>query len=81
MPALLTPPPPPTPLPPPLLTHSAALLKPFEDAATLANPKAAAASDVQQLAFCAALAAALPFRRADEPLTVVHATNAVGGWL
>jgi cohesin loading factor subunit SCC2 len=51
------------------------LLKPFGAACSLADAAAAAAEDCHKLAFLVNVAAALPFRRADEPLLLIHAIN------
>ncbi|KAK9845361.1 hypothetical protein WJX81_004388 [Elliptochloris bilobata] len=52
------------------------LLRPFDTASNL-NGSGAAAADLPLLALCAALAAALPMRRADEPLLLLHAANSL----
>lgn len=53
-----------------------ALLKPFEAACNLAaSPAAAAREDSSRLAFCAYVAANLPYKKADEPLVLLHAIN------
>eukprot|EP00775_Hariotina_reticulata_P010526 gene10526-10686_t len=51
------------------------LLKPFDASCNLANPSAAAREDIHKLAFCVYVAAALPFKRADEPLVLIHTIN------
>jgi cohesin loading factor subunit SCC2 len=51
------------------------LLKPFGPACSLADAEAAAREDCHKLAFLVNVAAALPFRRADEPLLLIHAVN------
>lgn len=51
------------------------LLKPFAPACSLADAEAAAREDCHKLAFLVNVAAALPFRRADEPLLLIHAVN------
>jgi len=51
------------------------LLKPFDGPCNLANPSAAAREDIHKLAFCVHVAAALPFKRADEPLVLIHTIN------
>jgi hypothetical protein len=53
-----------------------ALLKPFGAACNLVDLAASSREDAQRLAFCAHVAAALPLRRGDEPLTLVHGINA-----
>jgi hypothetical protein len=51
------------------------LLKPFGPACSLADAEEAARGDCHKLAFLVNVAAALPFRRADEPLLLIHAVN------
>ncbi|WIA08603.1 hypothetical protein OEZ85_008032 [Tetradesmus obliquus] len=51
------------------------LLKPFAPACSLADAEAAAREDCHKLAFLVNVAAALPLRRADEPLLLIHAVN------
>jgi len=51
------------------------LLKPFDASCNLANSSAAAREDIHKLAFCVYVAAALPFKRADEPLVLIHTIN------
>lgn len=51
------------------------LLKPFATACSLAEPAAAAREDAHKLAFIAFVAASLPFKKADEPLVLVHSIN------
>lgn len=53
-----------------------ALLKPFDGACNItASQTAAAREDPSRLAFCAYVAANLPFKRADEPLVLLHVIN------
>jgi cohesin loading factor subunit SCC2 len=53
-----------------------ALLKPFDSACNIAASQSAAArEDPARLAFCAYVAANLPFKRADEPLVLLHVIN------
>jgi cohesin loading factor subunit SCC2 len=53
-----------------------ALLKPFDASCNLAASQSAAArEDPSRLAFCAYLAANLPFKKADEPLVLLHVIN------
>jgi cohesin loading factor subunit SCC2 len=53
-----------------------ALLKPFDAACNLAASQSAAVrEDPARLAFCAYLAANLPFKRGDEPLVLLHVIN------
>lgn len=53
-----------------------ALLKPFDASCNLsASQSAAAREDPSRLAFCAYLAANLPFKKADEPLVLLHVIN------
>jgi cohesin loading factor subunit SCC2 len=59
----------------PKFLHS--LFKPFEDACSLAVGSRAAASDPHLLAFCAHLAAGVPCKRGDEPLTMLHCINSI----
>jgi cohesin loading factor subunit SCC2 len=51
------------------------LLKPLGPACSLADAEAAAREDCHKLAFVVNVAASLPFRRADEPLLLIHAVN------
>jgi cohesin loading factor subunit SCC2 len=51
------------------------LLKPFGPACSLADAESAAREDCHKLAFLVNVAAALPFKRADEPLLLIHAVN------
>ena len=53
------------------------LFRPFEDACSLAVGSKAAASDPNLLAFCTHLAASLPCKRGDEPLTMLHCVNSI----
>lgn len=53
-----------------------ALLKPFDASCNIAASKSAAArEDPARLAFCAYVAANLPFKKADEPLVLLHVIN------
>lgn len=52
------------------------LLTPLHKASSLADPDCASA-DVQQLSFCVHFAAALPCKRADEPLMLIHCINSI----
>jgi cohesin loading factor subunit SCC2 len=53
-----------------------ALLKPFDAACNLAASQSAAArEDPSRLAFCAYVAANLPFKKGDEPLVLLHVIN------
>lgn len=51
------------------------LLKPFAAACSLADAEAASREDTHKLAFLVYVAAALPFRHADEPLLLLHCIN------
>lgn len=51
------------------------LLKPFAAACSLADSAAAAREDVHKLAFITCVAASLPFKKADEPLVLIHSMN------
>lgn len=53
------------------------LLKPFAAACNLADSAAAAREDVHKLAFIAFVAAALPFKKADEPLVLIYSINSL----
>jgi cohesin loading factor subunit SCC2 len=58
------------------LRFLSALLKPFDAACNIsASQSAAAREDPARLAFCAYVAANLPFKRADEPLVLLHVIN------